>query len=69
MDMTLLREYGLKGLLAVLAALLTYWLISAIRLIVSARGINPLIKQFFTQVARGRIDAAYLLTTRTIAST
>jgi len=30
----------------------------------SARGINPLIKQFFTQVAAGRIDAAYMLTTK-----
>ena len=64
MDMILLREYGLKVLLAALAALLTYWLISAIRLVISARGINPLIKQFFNQVARGRIDAAYLLTTK-----
>ena len=64
MDMTLLGDYGLKILLAGLAALLTYWLISAIRLIVSARGINPLIKQFFSQVARGRVDAAYLLTTK-----
>jgi len=63
MDMILLRDYGVKILLAALAALLTYWLISTIRLIISARGINPLIKQFFNQVARGRIDAAYLLTT------
>lgn len=64
MDMTLLRDYGAKVLLASLAALLTYWLISAIRLIISARGINPLVKQFFNQVARGRVDAAYLLTTK-----
>ena len=64
MDMILLRDYGTKALLAVVAALLTYWLISAIRLIISARGINPLVKQFFNQVARGRVDAAYLLTTR-----
>ena len=34
------------------------------KLVLSARGINPLIKQFFTQVAAGRIDAAYLLTTK-----
>lgn len=64
MDMTLLRDYGTKALLAALAALLTYWLISAVRLIISARGINPLVKQFFSQVARGRVDAAYLLTTK-----
>ena len=64
MDMTLLRDYGTKALLAAVAALFTYWLISAIRLIISARGINPLVKQFFNQVARGRVDAAYLLTTR-----
>lgn len=64
MDMVLLRDYGTKALLAALAALLTYWLISAIRLIISARGINPLLKQFFNQVARGRVDAAYLLTTK-----
>lgn len=64
MDMVLLRDYGTKALLAALAALLTYWLISAIRLIISARGINPLVKQFFNQVARGRVDAAYLLTTK-----
>jgi hypothetical protein len=35
-----------------------------VKLVLSARGINPLIKQFFTQVAAGRIDAAYLLTTK-----
>ena len=34
------------------------------KLVLSARGINPLIKQFFTQVAAGRVDAAYLLTTK-----
>jgi hypothetical protein len=35
-----------------------------VKLVLDARGINPLIKQFFTQVAAGRIDAAYLLTTK-----
>ncbi len=64
MDLTLLQDYGPKILVAALAALLTYWVISAIRLIISARGINPLIKKFFNQVARGRVDAAYLLTTK-----
>ncbi|TGG76973.1 MAG: hypothetical protein ERJ67_05460 [Aphanocapsa feldmannii 277cV] len=64
MDMALVQGIGVKVLLAGSAALLTYWVISAIRLIISARGINPLIKQFFTQIASGRIDAAYLLTTK-----
>ena len=41
-----------------------YWTFTAVKLVLSARGINPLIKQFFTQVAAGRIDAAYLLTTK-----
>ena len=31
---------------------------------ISARGINPLIKQFFNQIAAGRIDGAYRLTTK-----
>ena len=34
----------------------------------SARGINPLIKQFFTQVASGQVDGAYLLTTKNYRS-
>ena len=65
MDTSLLLDVGTKTLLAAGAALVTYWTINAVRIIISARGINPLIKQFFTQVASGRIDAAYLLTTRT----
>lgn len=65
MDTILLRDVGTKALLAAGAALVTYWVINAVRIIISARGINPLLKQFFTQVASGRIDAAYLLTTRT----
>ena len=44
--------------------LLGYWIYNAVKLVLDARGINPLIKQFFTQVAAGRIDAAYLLTTK-----
>lgn len=65
MDLGLAREYGFKALLAGAGALLLFWSITAIRLVISARGINPLIKQFFTQVAAGRIDAAFLLTTKT----
>lgn len=38
------------------------------KLVISARGINPLLKQFFTQVASGQIDGAYLLTTKNYRS-
>jgi len=65
MDLGLAREYGFKALLAGAGALLLFWTFTAVRLVISARGINPLIKQFFTQVAAGRIDAAFLLTTKT----
>ena len=60
----MVREIGSKALLAGGGALLLYWTFTAVKLVLSARGINPLIKQFFTQVAAGRIDAAYLLTTK-----
>lgn len=65
MELGLVREIGSKALLAGGITLLSYWIYSAVRLVLDARGINPLIKQFFTQVAAGRIDAAYLLTTKT----
>ncbi|MEB3332160.1 MAG: hypothetical protein VKI83_06680 [Synechococcaceae cyanobacterium] len=68
MDWGLARELGSKALLAGAGALLLYWTISAVRLVLSARGINPLIKQFFTQVAAGQVDGAYLLTTRNYRS-
>lgn len=68
MDLVLAREIGTKLLLAGAGALLLYWTYSAVKLVISARGINPLIKQFFTQVASGRIDAAYLLTTKNYRS-
>ena len=68
MDWGLAREIGSKALLAGAGALLLYWTISAVRLVLSARGINPLIKQFFTQVAAGQVDGAYLLTTRNYRS-
>ena len=64
MELGLVREVGTKALLAGGGALLLFWTYTAVRLVLSARGINPLIKQFFTQVAAGRIDAAYLLTTK-----
>ena len=65
MELGLVREIGSKALLACGGALLLFWTYTAVKLVLSARGINPLIKQFFTQVAAGRIDAAYLLTTKT----
>jgi len=65
MDLALARDIGTKALLAGAGGLLLYWTITALRLVFSVRGINPLVKQFFTQVAAGRIDAAYLLTTKT----
>ena len=64
MELGLIREVGVKSLLAGGGALLLYWTYTAVKLVLSARGINPLIKQFFTQVAAGRIDAAYMLTTK-----
>ena len=64
MDWGLTRDIGTKALMAGAGALLLYWTISALKLVLSARGINQLIKQFFTQVASGQVDGAYLLTTK-----
>ena len=64
MELGLVRDIGSKALLAGGLTLLGYWIYNAVKLVLDARGINPLIKQFFTQVAAGRIDAAYLLTTK-----
>jgi hypothetical protein len=68
MEWGLAREIGTKALLAGAGGLLLYWTISAVKLVLSARGINPLIKQFFTQVASGQVDGAYLLTTKNYRS-
>jgi hypothetical protein len=68
MDWGLAREIGSKVLLVSAGGLLLFWTISAVRLVLSARGINPLIKQFFTQVASGQVDGAYLLTTKNYRS-
>jgi hypothetical protein len=68
MDWSLARTLGTKALLAGAFALLLFWTISAVKLVLSARGINPLLKQFFTQVAAGQIDSAYLLTTKNYRS-
>ena len=68
MDWDLARLIGTKALLAGAGALLLYWTISAVRLVLSARGINPLLKQFFNQVASGQVDGAYLMTTKNYRS-
>ena len=68
MDWSLARTLGTKALLAGAIALLLFWTISAVKLVLSARGINPLLKQFFTQVAAGQIDGAYLMTTKNYRS-
>jgi hypothetical protein len=68
MDWALARDIGSKALLGIGGGLLLYWTISAVRLVISARGINPLIKQFFNQVASGQVDGAYLLTTKNYRS-
>ena len=68
MDWALVNSLGTKALLAGGGALLLYWTITAVKLVLSARGINPLLKQFFTQIASGQIDGAYLLTTKNYRS-
>ncbi len=65
MDGALIKEIGTKALLAGAVVLVVFWTINAVRLVINARGINPLVKQFFNQIASGRIDAAYLLTSKT----
>jgi hypothetical protein len=68
MEWQLVQTIGTKALMAGAGALLLYWIISALKLVLSARGINPLIKQFFNQVASGQVDGAYLLTTKNYRS-
>ena len=50
LNTALISQIGTKALLAGAGALLLYWTISAVKLVLNARGINPVIKQFFTQV-------------------
>ena len=64
MDGVLVKEIGTKALLAGAAGLLIFWTVNAVKLVIGARGINPLVKKFFNQIAEGRIDAAYLLTSK-----
>ena len=64
MDGALVREIGFKALLIGAGGLMIFWTVNAIKLVIGARGINPLVKKFFNQIAEGRIDAAYLLTSK-----
>ena len=65
MDGALIKAIGIKTLLYGGSGLLLFWTFNAIKLVIGARGINPLVKQFFDHIAAGRIDAAYRLTTKT----
>jgi hypothetical protein len=64
MDWGVIRGVGTRALLAGAGVLLLYWTVTAVKLVLSARGINPLLKQFFSQLASGQVDGAYLLTTK-----
>tara|TARA_Y100001968_G_scaffold212345_1_gene195498 strand:+ start:72227 stop:72649 length:423 start_codon:yes stop_codon:yes gene_type:complete len=65
MDGALVRDIGTKALLAGASALALFWIVNAIKLVINARGINPLVQKFFNQLAAGQVDGAYLLTTKT----
>ena len=64
MDGALVKAIGIKTLLYGGSALLLFWTFNAVKIVIGARGINPLVKKFFNQIAEGRIDAAYLLTSK-----
>ena len=64
MDGALVNQIGTKSLLAGAGALLLFWTVNAVKLVIGARGINPLVQQFFNQIASGRVDGAYMLTTK-----
>ena len=57
MDATLVKDIGIKALLVGGAVLVSFWTFNAVKLVISARGINPLVRKFFDQIAAGRIDA------------
>ncbi len=42
MDATLVKDIGIKALLVGGAALVSFWIFNAVKLVFSARGINPL---------------------------
>ncbi len=64
MDGALIKTIGIKALLVLGSALILFWTFNAIKLVIEARGINPVVKQFFDQIAAGRIDGAYRLTSK-----
>ena len=47
MDGALVKAIGLKTLLYGSGALLLFWTVNAVKLVIGARGINPLVKKFF----------------------
>jgi len=65
MDATLVKDIGIKALLGGGAVLISFWTFNAVKLVIKARGINPLVRKFFDQIAAGRVDAAYGLTSKT----
>ena len=65
MDAVLVKAIGIKTLLYGGGALILFWTFNAVKLVIGARGINPLVKKFFDQIASGRIDGAYRLTSKT----
>ena len=58
MDALLVKDIGVKALLIGIVALVSFWTFNAVKLVIGARGINPLVRKFFDQIAAGRIDAA-----------
>ncbi len=65
MDGAIIKAIGIKALLYGGGGLVLFWTFNAVKLVIGARGINPLVKLFFDHIAAGRIDAAYRLTTKT----
>ena len=47
MDATLVKDIGIKALLVGGAVLVSFWTFNAVKLVISARGINPLVRKFF----------------------
>ena len=47
MDAALVKAIGIKTLLYGSGALILFWTFNAVKLVIGARGINPLVKQFF----------------------
>ena len=52
MDGALVKEIGTKALLVGATSLVIFWTVNAVRLVIGARGINPLVKKFFNGVVK-----------------